>query len=382
MPVSRLNALDGLRGIAAVIVLAHHSLLLLPGLAAPYYGRDVSGGAVELLVYTPLHVFWAGTEAVYLFFILSGLVLAFGVRSRSFSWASYFPSRIARLYLPVIGAVALGAVIIALTPNARAGDSLWVQSRPVDYGIAGILHDATLIGGTSGSISPLWSLQWEVLFSLLLPLYVYFARRVSPWIQLPVFIALATLGAWAGVGTLKYLPMFGIGIALARLWESLSRSIARVPRGVAAVVFPLALLAAVCMATSFWMLRRLVPVDVAGYASLPIALAGIIIVIVLSANAPFLRGFLSSRAMRFLGLISFSLYLVHEPIVVAVVHLVDRPTLAVPVAMAISVGVAVVFWWAVERPSHLLARRIRDGAEAEARSDAAQTRLQDELAKV
>ena len=41
MPSSRLIALDGLRGIAAVIVLVHHSLLLVPGLAAPYFGQEV-----------------------------------------------------------------------------------------------------------------------------------------------------------------------------------------------------------------------------------------------------------------------------------------------------------------------------------------------------
>lgn len=88
----RLSSLDGLRGIAAVVVLIHHALLTLPQLADAYYDMD---GLSEIslawiLTYTPLHVFWAGAEAVSLFFILSGIVLTLPVlRARGrFTWKS------------------------------------------------------------------------------------------------------------------------------------------------------------------------------------------------------------------------------------------------------------------------------------------------------
>ncbi|WP_368259248.1 acyltransferase family protein, partial [Blautia wexlerae] len=84
-PRFRLRSLDGLRGLAAVIVLVHHALLVIPALAAPYYGQTVQPGLPWLLVHTPLHLLWAGTEAVYLFFILSGLVLTLAARSASFT---------------------------------------------------------------------------------------------------------------------------------------------------------------------------------------------------------------------------------------------------------------------------------------------------------
>ena len=145
----RLKALDGFRGIAALIVLVHHSLLVVPSLAAPYFGAPEGGGRAGLLVNTPLHLFWAGTEAVYLFFVLSGLVLAFSLRSSSFQWSSYFPSRFARLYLPVFGAVLLGAVVMAFTPAGGAEDSIWVRQRPGDYDLPGVLADLMLVGGTS-----------------------------------------------------------------------------------------------------------------------------------------------------------------------------------------------------------------------------------------
>jgi peptidoglycan/LPS O-acetylase OafA/YrhL len=363
----RLKALDGLRGIAALVVLVHHSLLVVPSLAAPYFGGSEGGGRAGLLVNTPLHLLWAGTEAVYLFFVLSGLVLAFSLRSGSFQWSSYLPSRFARLYFPVFGAVALGAVVMALTPDARPDDSLWARHRPGDYDLPAILADLTLVGGTSIRITPLWSLQWEVVFSALLPLYIYASRRLHVALQLGIFFALATLGAYANVASLKYLPMFGIGVALASVWDALSDRLASMPRRRAALFWVPALAVAVLLVTSFWTLRKVLPADLAPAVTLPLILVGICLLIIGAANAPLLSDVLSGRVFGFLGLISFSLYLVHEPLVMAVAAVVPSPAMVVFVALPLSIVVAVGFWLAIERPSHRLSRRIRRGVEYEHR---------------
>lgn len=361
-PPGRLESLDGLRGLAAVVVLVHHSLLVVPALAEPYYGKPAEPGLASWLVHTPLHLAWAGTEGVYLFFVLSGLVLALATRSRSFSWGSYFPSRIVRLYVPALAAIAFAAVVIAVLPRDGASESIWLERRPDGYTLAGVLRDAVLVNGVSGTVSPLWSLQWEVLFSLLLPVYLYLSRRAPVWLQLLVCFALSTLGAYSGVAALRYLPMFGIGLALAAGWDRLGEAIGRMSRRTAAVVWPIAVTAALLGIVSYWMVLPFTTDAVARVATMAPTLAAVALFIVAAVHAPGLRSLLSSRVFRWLGGISFSLYLVHEPIVIATAHLVSRPMLTVFVAAPVALVVAWLFFRAVESPAHRLARRVRDDA--------------------
>jgi peptidoglycan/LPS O-acetylase OafA/YrhL len=77
-------------------------LLTFPAFAEVQYGAPAQGLLITALSYTPLHLVWAGPEAVLVFFVLSGLVLSAATQGRSdFRWSAYYPSRLMRLYLPV-----------------------------------------------------------------------------------------------------------------------------------------------------------------------------------------------------------------------------------------------------------------------------------------
>ncbi|HUB75554.1 MAG TPA: acyltransferase family protein, partial [Solirubrobacteraceae bacterium] len=123
----RLPALEGLRGLAALVVLVHHSLLAtVPRFAGAYgIGPYPLRGTLEWwLTYSPLHVIWGGGEAVIVFFVLSGFVLSLpSARSgRALRAVSYYPSRFVRLYLPVWGALIFAALVhaVAIGGAARA----------------------------------------------------------------------------------------------------------------------------------------------------------------------------------------------------------------------------------------------------------------------
>lgn len=351
----RLASLDGLRGVAAVVVLVHHCFLTIPALAAPYYGNPQGAGALSWLVYSPLHLFWAGTEAVYLFFVLSGVVLGLSLRSTSFSWSGYFPSRLVRLYVPVVAAVLVALVSISLVSRQPAMGSAWLNARPDGYSPAAFVADLTLVGGVSRTVSPLWSLQWEVLFSLLLPVYVVIAARGRLVLQITAAIALAATGAAIGSAILTYLPMFAIGTALAARWDEVSARCERV----APASWIVAVMASLVGMVSYWLLLPVLPMAVTRPLSVVLALAGITVLILAAVNFSPLRSLFASRVLGWFGLISFSLYLVHEPLVIASAYLFDRPLVGIAVAVPVSLGLAYVFHLLVERPAHRLSRRLR-----------------------
>src|SRR5438128_873511 len=70
---SKLIELEALRGIAAMMVLLHHFLLVV---APRLHGRQFPDDPIAL-VRTPLYALVNGTAAVSIFFVLSGFVLTF-----------------------------------------------------------------------------------------------------------------------------------------------------------------------------------------------------------------------------------------------------------------------------------------------------------------
>jgi peptidoglycan/LPS O-acetylase OafA/YrhL len=106
----RVKNLDGLRGLAALVVVMHHHLLTIPWFSERVSENSFSKPGVfvgvnlhNLIEYSPLHVFYAGTEAVTIFFVLSGYVLVFAVKKSDIK--NYLRFRLYRLYVPIFGAV-------------------------------------------------------------------------------------------------------------------------------------------------------------------------------------------------------------------------------------------------------------------------------------
>ena len=72
----RIQAMDSLRGLASFQVLIHHalgiSILFLSVIEDPHI---TSSFWINLFIFYPLHIFWAGHEAVIFFFVMSGFVV-------------------------------------------------------------------------------------------------------------------------------------------------------------------------------------------------------------------------------------------------------------------------------------------------------------------
>lgn len=364
----RLTSLDGLRGLAALVVLLHHSLLLRPELVEPYRDPPADNvlGVVWWFSYTPLHVLWDGSVAVMIFFVLSGFVLALPfARGRVPLWRSYYPSRILRLYVPVWAAVFLAVAVTMTIPRAPASAvSDWVSGHSSTLSIAGIARDALLVWNPGYSNSALWSLRWEVIFSLMLPVYLWVAIRWKWSLRLKIasVAAVIFISALVGpadrtyqLGMFFHLGTFAVGVLLAWEWPRLGKVLNAASTSRPAVMWAAALLALY----SYWAVYSLgnydVPtVIVATSRMLQVLGAGLLVV--LSARSGWWATFMNFRLLQWLGSRSFSLYLVHEPLVVAAGNfgaLINAPyALSIITVMSLSLLVAELFFRLIERPSH------------------------------
>lgn len=357
----RVRSLDGLRGLASLVVVVHHALLAVPVLAAPYFGSGpvpASHPFAWVLVHTPAHILWGGTEAVYVFFVLSGLVLTFPVLRSRFSWGAYYPARLVRLYVPVFAIVALGYASLYLVRRTPVdGLSEWLTDRAGIPTLSSALTDLTLLRGASGLISPLWSLQWEVLFSISLPLFIALAstgRRHSA-VKALVLFACTLLGSLLEKPPLFYMPMFGIGVLLAFELDRVRHWCARLRRPAWVGVGGGSVLAL----SAYWIAMAVWPEAVILLRILKaVAVPGAVGVVLLAAFNSRSQRFFETPALQWLGTVSFSLYLVHEPIVVAMGFLLGPGVgwLVLPIALVVSLGAAYVFFRVVELPGHRLAR--------------------------
>ena len=410
----RLVALDALRGVAAGIVLVHHVSMTAPGIAAAYQstvGVD-TGSAGWWSTLTPLKFLVAGPEFVLVFFVLSGFVLvrsplasrtaasgtaagsANGLATRGYDWVAYYPRRIIRLAIPVVVSVALAAAWILLVPRAGidvGGSWLARQDNP-DIGLPNLLGEASVIGGSGRPDvnPPLWSLTWEMWFSLLLPICVLLAAatRRLPALWAAAFLAVSATGYVTGIEPLMYLPAFGLGALLAANYESLRTWAARVAarRGGTALWIALTALGPALL-VSHWLLRPQLS-GIWGDLTLALRVPGAVLVVAVVALWPPLQRPLSARPLVWLGRVSFSLYLVHFPVVVAFGTMFGpgRWWLGALVSVPLSLVLAQLMYRWVELPAQRLANATgrwastkagalprRGGRQADAAASAAPT---------
>ncbi|WP_457675616.1 acyltransferase family protein [Thiolapillus sp.] len=372
-----LDGLTGLRGLAALWVALWH----LWGFAGrPSYGLDLAGVHVDL---TPLvRTGWAGVDV---FFVLSGFVLGLAFCQ---AWlgnrpplrlGDYFRRRLLRVLPAYYAQIFLLVLILALT-----------GSQLPSFGaiLSQLLMVHNILGSPDSQLNPVyWTLPVEFDFYLLLPLL---ALSIAPprW-------GLLLLGAFVLVVVYRYslfvfllqdmptglkswwlnqlpgrLDQFVSGMVAAWLFsrarqEGLANSGLYRWRG-------LMLTAGLAGFGSLaWYIHHLQPIGAVNVAGLTYwgghwslylwnSLAGFSIALVVLATALGTRLtdlLLANRGVMYLGLISYSLYLWHFPLV-KWLHQADLPVLvgqapllngllwaAVPVLLVSSLS-----YWLVERP--------------------------------
>ncbi|MET3919947.1 acyltransferase [Arthrobacter sp. UYEF20] len=370
---TRVTQLDGLRGIAALVVVACHVLSTLPGLGSVVSGNRSVGLSTAGMwaVFSPLHVLWNGTPAVHVFFVLSGfvLVLPFTRPGAVASWAPYYAKRFFRLYIPAWASLAVAVALIAIIPRSASPlQSPWADMYVIDPSVGQVFKDALLLLNASTINTPLWSLKWEVAFSLLLPAYVIIALRWRRFwhVKIGLALLLAVVGALQHLEWLSYLPIFAIGAILGTERERIRELTQSWPR----FVWFFVAAAGLFLANAEWISPEQ---PIPGVEAVVTVGATLIVLLFVSCRSAKKLG--DTAIAQWLGRVSFSLYLVHLPIILAGVTLLRSVSL--PLALAVSVAasfvVAELFYRYVEQPAQRLSiaagRAVQSRIRREARAD-------------
>ena len=313
--------LDGLRGVAALLVLFYH---IFEGLAF----AEGANGAGDGIIHTLNH----GHIAVDFFFILSGFVISYAYddRWKKMNTWQFFKRRLIRLHPMLV----MGAVIGFLA-FAFVGFERWDHTTtPTGWVMIALLLTMFMIPAVpgvpyevrgNGEMFPLngpgWSLFFEYIGNIL---YALFMRRMSTMILATFTVLLGVAHAWFFIADISGYDMVGVGWTIdnVNFWGGLVRMLFPFSMGMllARTFKPRRIKGAFWICSIALTVLFSVPYIVPGgsislnslYEFLCIAFLFPLLVWV-GACGKSSNGFIA-KANRVLGEISYPLYIVHYPI--------------------------------------------------------------------
>jgi peptidoglycan/LPS O-acetylase OafA/YrhL len=292
-PSNHIPALDGLRGLAALVVLASH----VSNQVGLWGGLLGSGG---------------GQIGVMIFFVLSGYLMGFLYLDRPFNLSevwTYGVHRGARV-LPLFYAVAISALLFREIGR--------LTGLPMEF-YHTMSHSIFLLTLIEGS-DVFWTIPVEIHF------YVVF---VGLWVSYST-VRRATIAAIICLGAALLLlnyyspfnetliagaPFFFCGVLISR-WKAIRKHRMVLLSAVSVASFPLALLMYPLITVAAF---RQVGYSVAPLSDdqlwhNPVCLAAASGCLVAALCSPIVSSILSSRAMMHLGKVSYGIYLLHMPV--------------------------------------------------------------------
>ena len=344
-------ALTGLRFALALWVMLHH--ITGKGMMLEQWAKALSGPAASLVR--------GGYLAVQTFFILSGFVLASSYAKASWKrndlW-NYAAARFARIYPVYLVSLAVVAPFI-VQAMLKAG-----RSGPAKASL--LANYVFLLQGWTGDLgvgwnTPAWTLSCEFFFYLSFPLLLLGLRKASrATVALFLLAAFVTpvLLAHSNVPwqwkPLHHLADFAAGVASARLFEFLQPGMAR--RG-QSIYLP-------ALAAGAWLI--VFPQFMDGtYGDLNTGLRplNLALLVGMALNGGVLARVLSTACAQYLGKISYSMYILHVPVLWWYGHwavhgpLHMSPGVAAALYLVLVMAAAALAFEMVEKPAN---RWIRD----------------------
>jgi peptidoglycan/LPS O-acetylase OafA/YrhL len=364
----RLYQLDSLRGIAALCVVLHHLFWLWEDEAISRSSPSLRG-FVELL----LQPISAGHEAVILFFILSGLVLSIPAQQgKPQTYLVFLIRRIFRIYFPYLIAVMLAVIGNSIFFGSVTSSTWFNQFWITPPHPSNLLQHIAFLGSfnTDRFDPPIWSLVHEMRISLIFPALCWVALAIKParllLVSFIVSLACFCYGPrfpeyYSYLSSLHYTAFFVVGICIFHDTQRIRERFVRLSRDSKYVLICFALLIYAYPGKLFTLDPALAQqIDLQAAVDWLTAI-GASLFIVFALNSARVGKFLLSGPTRWLGKVSYSLYLTHFIVLLVLVHAFYGKvniTLLLFICLVVSLAVAQVFFAAVEKPCMNLGRTL------------------------
>jgi len=348
--------LTSLRGIACLVVLLGHVVQVINYRQPPL-------GSVEQLMREAVAGGLNAEGAVLFFFVLSGCVLAMSLNNLSQlngrAILGFYVKRIFRLYPLLWLATGLAVVsVIAARHLPTTGIFIGWLTQNLHARISPTHIVLSLFGVWTKYDGPMWSLRVELIYSGLFPAIYMLIKSVHSrgWLIAALLMVALLPAVPSQLGT-----AFGLSFALGALIPMLPRRAGRY-HGVLAMIALLALL------YDRLLLGMFHPRDIV--YDLIETLASFVIIREVYVYGYRYR-FLLARPVAWLGELSFSIYLLHLPILLLIFSAIEyyfgiRPLLdhsiATPLVLgfltgAITICISAVTYQYIELPLHNIGRR-------------------------
>jgi peptidoglycan/LPS O-acetylase OafA/YrhL len=359
----RLRELDALRGLASAIVVLSHFDSLWVWETKPIW--------LQRLLLSPLRLFVAGHEAVILFFLLSGLALTIPyLQPQPPSYFSFLVKRVFRIYVPYVAALMMAVACAAVLHGRVPGMAPWLNltwSEPVNANL--VFEHLALVGSYNywqfnGSF---WTLIHEMRISIVFPALCLLLAAVR---TKTAIVAAVILSGGASVLTsffghedwfltLHYAAMFLLGALIALNLDSISRWFSRLDRA-----------GRISLGLSSLLLFTYGRGTDSPIQDWAITL-GALGLVILSLNSRAVRRCLMLPALQRLGQLSYSTYLIHLAVLLALVHGFGS-SLSTAVLfllyVTLTAGLAFLFHYFIEQPAADAGRSFSQRVDAWTRS--------------
>jgi len=338
-PGARIVGLDGIRGLAALFVVIHHCYLT----SFPGYPRATGPWWTGWMIY--------GHLAVVVFIVLSGFSLAVAPVRHGWrldglgKYAHRRAWRILSAYWPAL----VFSLVMAWVFVPQPGEGAPTARSAVVYGL--LVQDVTGAPSPNGAF---WSIAIEAQLYLLLPLLLLVVRkRGLALVLVAVTVPVLVIGTFAPSVPLvdlftRFTPQLAVGFTIGVVAAGLAtherwQRLPLLGLAVGAALPPVVLIAVM---GSTWTVAHYFWVDLAVLPAIALLLTAIG-----AGRARRVSRALDVAPIRSLGGFSYSLYLIHAPIVVALAALVVRPRVGTGTS-------ALLFMLAVAVPLALVASRL------------------------